>query len=120
MDKVTLSNMKFFGYHGCEVFEKDKGQTFEVDAEIMTDLKVAGQTDCLTDTLNYIDVFDKIKTVMEKERYDLLERVAQRLADRVLEESRIDTVIIRVRKPAVPLSGMLDWVQVEIRRDRVS
>ncbi|MHC1758634.1 MAG: dihydroneopterin aldolase [Negativicutes bacterium] len=118
MDKITLSNMKFLGYHGCENSEKSNGQIFQVDAEILTDLKMAGQTDSLSDAINYVDVFNKIKTVMEKERYDLLERVAQRLAACVLEESRVDAVIVRIRKPAVPLPGMLDWVQVEIRRDR--
>ena len=118
MDKITLSNMKFFGYHGCEDFEKNNGQIFEVDAEILADLKTAGQTDSLGDAINYVDIFNKIKTVMEKERHDLLERVAQRLAACVLEESRIVAVIVRIRKPAVPLPGMLDWVQVEIRRDR--
>ena len=118
MDKITLSNMKFFGYHGCEDFEKNNGQIFEVDAEILTDLKKAGQTDSLGDAINYVDIFSKIKNVMEKERYDLLERVAQRLAACVLEESRIVAVIVRIRKPAVPLPGMIDWVQVEIRRDR--
>ena len=118
MDKITLSNMKFLGYHGCEDFEKNNGQIFEVDAEILTDLKTAGQTDFLGDAINYVDIFNKIKTVMEKERYDLLERVAQRLAACVLEETRIVAVIVRIRKPAVPLPGMLDWVQVEIRRDR--
>lgn len=120
VDKVTLSNMKFFGYHGCDEHEQRNGQTFETDVELMADLQTAGQTDQLCDAVNYVDIFEKIKQVMEKERYDLLERVAQRVAECVLEDCRIDAVVVRVRKPAVPLSGMLDWVQVEIRRERSS
>jgi len=120
MDKVTLSNMKFFGYHGCEEYEQQNGQTFEADVELLSDLQTAGRTDRLSDAVNYVEVFEKIKHVMEQERYDLLERVAHRIAERVLEDSRIASVVVRVRKPAVPLRGMLDWVQVEILRGRTS
>lgn len=116
MDKVTLYNMKFFGFHGCEEFEQRNGQVFEVDVEFQTDLTGAGQTDNLTDAVNYVEIFSRIKSVVEKERYRLLERVAQRIADVVLEEDRIVSATVRVRKPAVPLSGLLDGVQVEIHR----
>ena len=116
MDKITLYNMKFFGFHGCEDFEQRNGQVFEVDVEIQTDLTIAGQTDNLADAVNYVEIFSRIKSVVEKERHQLLERVTQRIVDVVLEEERILSVTVRVRKPAVPLSGLLDGVQVEIHR----
>lgn len=118
MDKITLQNMKFFGYHGCEEFEKRQGQAFEADVIIMTDTRAAGASDALTDAVNYVGIFEKIKHVMEVERYDLLEKLAQRTADRVLEDPQVQAVIVRVRKPGVPLQGFLDCVQVEIYRDR--
>ena len=118
MDKVTLYNMKFFGFHGCEEFEQRNGQVFEVDVEFQTDLSLAGKTDDLADAVNYVEIFSRIKTVVEKERYRLLERVAQRIVDVVLEEDRIVSATVRVRKTAVPLSGLLDGVQVEIHRDQ--
>ena len=110
--------MKFFGYHGCEEFEKRQGQTFEADVVIHADARAAGKSDALSDAVNYVDIFNKIKQVMEEERYDLLEKLAQRTADRVLEDERVEAVTVRVRKPGVPLQGFLDWVQVEIVRDR--
>jgi dihydroneopterin aldolase len=111
--------MKFFGFHGCEEFEQRNGQVFEVDVEFQTDLSLAGKTDDLADAVNYVEIFSRIKTVVEKERYRLLERVAQRIVDVVLEEDHVESVTVRVRKPAVPLSGMLDGVQVEIHRDQM-
>ena len=120
MDKITLNNMKFFGYHGCEDFEKSHGQTFEADVVLLTDTRDAGKSDALKDAVNYVDIFAKIKSVMETERYDLLERLAQRTAERVLEDARVQAVTVRVRKPGVPLQGFLDCVQVEIYRDRQS
>ena len=116
MDRITLQKMRFFGFHGCEEFEKQNGQTFEVDLEIFTDLTLPGSTDCLEDAVNYVEIFSKIKTVMEEENHQLLERVAQRIAERVLEEKRIGSVVVRVRKPKVPLQGFLEGVQVEIDR----
>ena len=118
MDKIALKNMKFFGYHGCENFEQSKGQTFEVDVELWADTMAAGLSDDLTDAVNYVDIFEKVKDVTEKERYCLLERLAQRIADRVLEDVRVQATTVRLRKPAVPLSGFLDCVEVEIHRNR--
>lgn len=120
MDKITLNNMKFFGYHGCEDFEKRNGQIFEADADIFSQTKTAGKSDLLVDAVNYVLIYEKIKDVIENERYDLLERVAQRMAEVVLEDERVELVTVRVRKPAVPLQGLLDWVQIEISRDRNS
>ena len=118
MDKITLYNMKFFGYHGCEDFEQRNGQIFEVDTELFTSLERVGCSDCLADAVNYVNIFGRIRDVVETERHQLLERLAQRIADAVLAETRITSVVVRVRKPAVPLPGMLDGVEVEIRRDR--
>lgn len=119
MDKITLSNMKFNGYHGCEEFEKQHGQVFEVDLEIMVDAKLPGSTDCLQDTVNYVSIFDSVKQVVEQERHNLLERVAHRVAEQVLNVAGVESVTVRIRKPAVPLSGVLDWVQLEITRSRL-
>lgn len=118
MDKITLKNMKFFGYHGCEEFERRKGQIFEADVELFLRADAAGLSDNLADAVDYVSVFEKVKAVMENERYNLLERLAQRLADRVLEDERIQATILRVRKPGVPLSGLLDCVELEIHRER--
>ena len=53
LDKITLQNMKFYGYHGCEEFEKKNGQEFAVDPEIMVDASKVGNTDSVADVLYY-------------------------------------------------------------------
>lgn len=118
MDKITLQNMKFLGCHGCEEFEKRQGQVFEVDLEMFAETGQASQTDCLTDALDYVTVFAKVKGIVENERYNLLERLAERIAESVLENESVRVIVVRIRKPAVPLPGLLDWVQVEIQRDQ--
>lgn len=118
MDKITLQNMKFLGYHGCEAYEQEYGQIFEVDLDLLVDAKLAGITDCLTDAVDYVSVYQSVKRVIELERHNLLERVAQRIAEQVLQVSGVAAVTVRIRKPAVPLKGVLDWVQLEINRQR--
>ena len=118
MDKITLQNMKFLGYHGCEAYEQEYGQIFEVDLDLLVDAKLAGITDCLTDAVDYVSVYQSVKRVIELERHKLLERVAQRIAEQVLQVSGVAAVTVRIRKPAVPLKGVLDWVQLEINRQR--
>ncbi len=118
MDKITLQNMKFLAFHGCEEFEKNHGQPFEVDLELIADTEIAGQTDCLADALDYADVFAKVKFIVENERYNLIESLAGRIAEVALEAKAVKAVVVRVRKPAVPLPGLLDWVQIEIRREQ--
>jgi len=118
MDKITLQNMKFLGYHGCEAYEQEYGQIFEVDLDLLVDAKLAGVTDCLTDAVDYVSVYQSVKRVIELERHNLLERVAQRIAEKVLQVSGVAAVTVRIRKPAVPLKGVLDWVQLEINRQR--
>ena len=118
MDKITLQNMKFLGYHGCEAYEQEYGQIFEVDLDLLVDAKLAGVTDCLTDAVDYVSVYQSVKRVIELERHNLLERVAQRIAEQVLQVSGVAAVTVRIRKPAVPLKGVLDWVQLEINRQR--
>ena len=120
LDKITLQNMKFYAYHGCEEFEKKNGQEFAVDLDIMVDASKSGQTDSLADAVNYAAVFEQVKCIVETERYNLLERLAHRISDQVLTETAIHSVTVRIRKPAVPLAGLLDWVQIEITRERNS
>ena len=104
VDKITLHNMKFHGYHGCEEFEKQYGQVFEVDLDVMVDANLAGTTDCLTDAVNYVAIFESVKRILEQERHNLLERVAQRIAEQVLQEAgvthfdsyeRVNTVLVQ-------------------------
>ena len=118
MDKIVLQNMRFRGYHGCEVFEQQNGQPFEVDLELFVDVAPAAKSDQLDDAVDYVKVFRIAQTIVENERFNLLESLASKIADCVLHEPRIQEIIVRIRKPAVPLPGLLDGVQIEIRRGK--
>lgn len=118
-DKIILHNMMFYGFHGTYEHERELGQRFYVDAELVTDSSMAGKTDDLRHTVDYTAVYAKIKEIVENRRFQLLEALAGNIAESVLAWDKIDEVTVRVRKPAVPIPGQLDYVQFEMTRSRM-
>ena len=71
MDKIVLKNMAFYGYHGNLESEQSQGQRFFVDVEITTDLTKAGQSDQLEDSINYVEVYELVESIMTGEKRNL-------------------------------------------------
>lgn len=120
-DSITLENMAFYGYHGSDPHESKVGGRFFVDVVLNADLSKPGRTDSLPDTVNYEKAYAIIRDHVEGKRFNLLEALGQTIADTLLHEfPQISRVSVRVRKPGVPLRGILDYTQVEIVRSRES
>lgn len=120
-DRIALMNMRFEGKHGVLPEEQVEAQPFEVDAELFMDLRAAGSNDDLTKTADYRGVFEICRSTIEGPSVRLIETLAETIASRLLAdfaEVGVGDVVVRVRKPAVPLPGILDGAEVEIRRTR--
>ena len=117
MDRISLKNMIFYGYHGVLPAENELGQRFAVDLIMELDLSQAGKTDDLSFTVNYAEAYEVVKAVMEKERFKLLEKVAEEIADRIIKTFSVQAVIVKLRKPSVPIAGVLDYAEISIRRE---
>ena len=118
-DRIVLTNLAFEARHGVHEMERRIAQRFEVDVELILDLGPAGRTDTLADTVDYAAVHDAVAAVVGGASVNLLETLAERIAERILTGfDRVDGVVVRVRKPGVRLGGPLDHASVEIRRDR--
>lgn len=116
-DKILLQNMMFYGFHGVYEYEREQGQRFYLDIELMADFSQAGKTDSLQDTIDYTAVYSHIKDIVENRRFQLLEALGSYIADNILEHNTlVQAVTVKIRKPAVPIPGQLDFVQVEITR----
>jgi dihydroneopterin aldolase len=118
-DRIVLTNMVFGGRHGISEEERADAQPFEVDVELHLDLRPAGVADDLTRTVDYRDIFETCRSVVEGPSRRLIEALAETIADRVLALSAgsgASEVVVRVRKPMVPLPGELDGASVEITR----
>ncbi|MFL2645575.1 MAG: dihydroneopterin aldolase [Dehalococcoidia bacterium] len=104
-DKIILSEMEFYGYHGVNQEEKIQGQKFVVDLEINCSLLLPGQTDDLNDTVNYSQVYKLIKSIVEGPSQNLIESVAENIAYRILNETSADEVTVKVAKLQPPIKG---------------
>jgi dihydroneopterin aldolase len=118
-DRVLLSNMRFDGRHGVLDFERENAQPFEVDVELVLDLRPAGLSDAVERTADYRAAFEIVRSVIEGPSRRLIETLAEEIATRLLTiygQVGIEEAVVRVRKPAVALPGKLDFSGVEIRR----
>jgi 7,8-dihydroneopterin aldolase/epimerase/oxygenase len=118
-DRILLHAMRFAGRHGVGAEEKERPQPFEIDIEMAVDLRAAGATDDLAATVDYGAVFAVAQRVVETTSRDLVEAIAETIAQEVLAGyPRVDAVVVRVRKMRPPIDGELAWAGVEVRRSR--
>jgi dihydroneopterin aldolase len=110
--------MVFYGYHGVRAAERELGQRFVVDLEVWKDLRPAGQSDDLAQTVNYAELYRLVAGIVTGPSCDLIETVAERIAAAVLGRHAVDAVRVRVRKPEAPIAGVLAAAAVEILRRR--
>jgi len=89
-----------------------------VDVEMAYDLARPGRSDDLADTIDYSQVYELVKEIGERESFHLIEALAERTADAILERFPVEEVTLRVRKLTPRMAGSFDYVGVEIRRRR--
>lgn len=119
MDKISIKGLKLFAYHGVNPEEKENGQNFVIDLDYYVNIARACQMDTLDDTVSYAKVVKTIRRVFTAEKYDLIERAAQVIADAVLDEfDDIFKVEVTLKKPEAPISAEFDYVAVSITRER--
>jgi dihydroneopterin aldolase len=121
-DEILLEGMRFYAYHGVNPEERALGQRFSVDVVLAVDLRRAGRSDDLADTVSYSAVYKLVRRIVEGEPRQLVEAVAEEIAAAILAEfPPVARVTVAVRKPEVPMKGsMLDAAGVRITRSRTA
>ena len=119
MDKISIKGLRLFAYHGVNPEEKENGQTFVIDMDYYVNIARACQMDSIEDTVSYARVVKTIRNAFCENKYDLIEKAAQVVADAVLEEfPDIFKVDITLKKPEAPIKADFDYVAVTISRER--
>lgn len=116
--RVSLENIRLYGYHGASSNERELGQRFEIDVEIVADLSEAVAADDMKKTVDYEKVYRMVESEVVQEKYHLLEALADKLARDLLETFGALEVLVRIRKPSVPIAGSIDHVEVEVTHTR--
>lgn len=117
-DRIRLDGLRVFARHGVLPGEASVGQVFVVDVELELDLTTAGRTDDLVATIDYGGLANEVTDVVAHERWNLIERVAERVAETALAHDMVQVVTVVVHKPGAPISVAFSDVSVTVRRDR--
>ena len=116
---IRLRNAVFYAYHGAAENEQSLGGKFECDVELYCDLMPAAERDSLKKTVDYEKVYSCIQDIVVEKKFNLLEALANTIAKGLLREFyNVEHVLVRVRKPHPPVKGVVDYVEVELARER--
>ena len=119
MDKVILNRIELLGSIGVLETEKRSQQRYWITIEIGADLKAAGTSDRLEDTIDYAQVYSIAAKLMTSGDCQLIETYAERLADRIFDAfSKAEWISIEALKPDAPIEGTFESVGIRIERNR--
>ncbi len=107
-DRVRLRGLRVRGHHGVLAHERREGQDFVVDAELALDLRAAGASDDLADTVDYGVLADRLAEVVAGPPLDLVEALAERLAQVCLADPRVVQATVTVHKPSAPVAQQVE------------
>lgn len=118
MDTLAIYQIEFHGHCGVTEEERTIGQRLSVDVEMKCDVAGAARTDQLKDTIDYDQLCGEIAKIGRESHVRLIETLAERIAGKILEDRRIISVSVRVKKCLPPREEIRGGVVVEIVRSR--
>ncbi|MFM7064916.1 MAG: dihydroneopterin aldolase [Actinomycetes bacterium] len=117
-DQIVIRGIRGHGHHGVFAHERADGQEFIVDVCLDVTTAGAAASDDLADTVDYGQVAEAVHAVIVGEAADLIETVAERVADACLAFGGVERVAVTVHKPQAPIAVPFDDVELRIDRER--
>ena len=111
---ISLNNIMVYGFHGVHQEEKTLGQRFEIDLEYRLANPTFPWKDEERATVSYVNAHKIVSRVCAEKSFNLIETLGNRIIEEMRSRYSIDLIIVRVRKPSVPIQGILDYVEVEV------
>lgn len=117
-DRLEIRGIECFGHHGVFEHERREGQPFVIDVVLGLDTRPAAASDDLHDTVDYGSLVARLKAAVESDPLDLIEALAQRLAEICLLDDRVEWAQVTVHKPEAPIDATFSDVALTITRNR--
>ncbi len=117
-DELSILGIECFAHHGVFDHERRDGQVFRIDLTLAVDTAAAAASDDLHDTVDYGSLVDEVVAAVTRDPVDLIETLAQRIADTCLLDPRVEWVRVTVHKPDAPIKATFADVQLTITRGR--
>lgn len=117
-DVITISGISATGFHGVFDHERREGQTFVVDVKVATSFRVSAASDDVSDTLDYGLMSQAVVEEIQGGPYNLIEKLASVIVDRLMRDFAPLAVQVTVHKPQAPISVPFGDVAVTMSRSR--
>jgi dihydroneopterin aldolase len=117
-DLITLTGLRVHGRHGVFDHEREAGQDFVIDVALRTNTIEAAGSDDLKHTVDYGALADTLADIVAGEPVNLIETLAERLADACIALERVDSAVVTVHKPQAPIAHHFADVSVTIERPK--
>ena len=117
-DELSVKGIECFAHHGVFDHERRDGQIFVFDLVLGVDTRPAAASDDLRDTVDYGSLVGSVQAAVQKDPVDLIETLAQRIADVCLLDDRVEWVRVTVHKPDAPIDATFSDVALTITRKR--
>lgn len=116
MDAIHVIGIRAYSYVGVLPAEQTLGQWFEVDLTLWRDLSAAGKSDRLEDTCDYSTLVPAVQSLIQTSRCQLIEYLAESIAQQVLTTQSIEQVTVRLTKLTPPIPNFDGTVTIELTR----
>lgn len=118
LDRITLTGLRANAHHGVFEHERRTGQVFVIDVDVHLDLAAAAASDDLDATIHYGELAEQVVAAVERDPVDLIETVAERVAQVVLLHPAARSTTVTVHKPSAPITVPFADVSVTVHRGR--
>ena len=115
-DRITITGIRGFGFHGVFDHERREGQEFIADVALEVSTREAARTDDLAASVDYGDAANRVHAILVGEPFDLIETVAERISAALLAMNGVQGVVVTVHKPSAPIVVPFADVSVTIPR----
>ena len=117
-DSITLTGLRITAHHGVFDFERENGQEFVIDVTVWLDFRAAAAADDLARTIHYGELAGEVADAVRRDPVDLIETLAERIAEVVLDHEAAERVRVTVHKPQAPIEIPFADVSVQIERQQ--
>ena len=118
-DRLAVRGIAVHGHHGVFESERRDGQEFLIDVVLGVDTRGAARSDDLHDTVDYGSLVAQVRSAVANDPVDLIETLAQRIADVCLRNDQVANVEVTVHKPHAPIQATFEDVALTINRSRL-
>lgn len=118
MDTISLHGIDVYAHHGVHPAERELGQRFVIDVDLLADCTAAALSDDLSAALDYTVAHSIVHQTVAETSFQLIEALAGELCRALLAGLPVDSVVVRVHKPNPPIPNFLGRATVTLARDR--